>query len=145
MAIQKLEMHWVGSSEADICPYLEDYTSWLDPIDISQPAACACGSRVFRLSADAGQGSAQRQCAACGAVQFIAGSEAYWREAEPQPVCCPECGSANLNLGLGFALHRDGEVSWVYVGTRCVSCGTLACPVDWANETFPSSHLLEAP
>jgi hypothetical protein len=40
-------------------------------------------------------------------------------------------------------LYEDGEVHWLYVGERCVRCGTLGCFAGWKIAYSPSKQLLE--
>lgn len=85
----------------------------------------------------------QRGCDACGATAFIADSKEYWEDAEPGEAACP-CGSERFETGVAFSIRDDGEVCWVTVGARCMSCGVLGVYADWKIDYSPSDHLLTA-
>jgi len=47
------------------------------------------------------------------------------------------------NIGVLFSLYEaDGDVRWLYVGVRCVTCGILSCHVDWKIAYGPSNQLI---
>ena len=139
---------WIGSKPSDLNEYLvvltkEDGIS----IDEFRLAKCDCGGDVFVLEADRDEGTARRTCVKCKKQHFLCDSEEYWEEVEPEEWKCV-CHSNETNLGVGFVLRESGpgekpDVKWLYVGCRCVKCGTLSCFVDWKINYGPSYHLID--
>jgi hypothetical protein len=124
-----------------LADFLANYTATEEayPAVAFLPLVCFCGSDRFRLAR--AWGSIQRTCAGCGDVRYIDrfGTSDGWDEAigegeAPQPCGCPECGSAEVHVCLGFAGYANhpgckdkGEpipdaVLWYYVGVRCCAC-----------------------
>ena len=132
MAIDITGRWWKGTEAADILKYLEVFTEESMPTDQQQLAQCECGSTVFRLQADRRQGAAQRICTQCEAVHFICDSEEVWERVEPKPYECIACSADEANVGAAFChVEDEADVRWLYLGTRCAKCGTIACFIDW--------------
>ena len=148
MTIDKSGEYWVGSDINDMKEYLvafaeEDGTR----IGEFRLAKCDCGNDTFLLEADRDQGMARRTCAKCKKQHFLCDSAEYWDESEPEEWSC-DCPSSQTNVGIGFVFreHSTGQpldVKWIYVGCRCVKCGTLGMFVDWKIDYGPSLHLLD--
>jgi hypothetical protein len=143
MVIDKSSKWWVGGRPDDLGEYLEGYASEGYRVHEFRLAKCNCGSDTFRLFADDNEGCARRTCTSCDSSLFICDSGEYWSEAQPEEWKCSECGSTSANIGVGFSLYEDGEVRWLYVGERCVRCGTLGCFAGWKIAYSPSKQLLE--
>ena len=131
---------WKGQDFDALVEYLRLYTQDGNPVGRVEQSNCTCGGDVFRLHADPDEGAARRTCAMCKAKAFIADSEEFWEEASPKLVKCP-CGKSEYEVGVGFSLRSDGEVRWITVGNRCVSCGILAACADWKVDYAPTHHL----
>lgn len=146
MAIDKRGEYWKGTEFADLAEYLAAYTEDGYPAEVIRQSVCTCGHTVFRLEGDTVEGCARRTCDACGTAAFIAGSEEYWDEADPEPCVCP-CRCRRFEVGVGFSLRQEGEgkgeVRWITVAERCVVCGVLGSYVDWKIGYSPSRHLLD--
>jgi ribosomal protein S27AE len=132
---------WTGEDFGDLAEYLRVVTAGGYPADRILESVCSCGGTTHRLRADPLEGVAQRTCVVCGSSAFIADSEEEWSEARPELWRCI-CGNDTAELGVAFSLKSDGEVRWITVGQRCMSCGVLAAMVDWKISYGPSAHLL---
>jgi hypothetical protein len=142
MSIDKSGKWWVGSSAGDLAEYLRAYSADGYEATEFRLAKCSCGHDVFRLSADDDEGCAKRTCASCGREEFICDSNEYWPEASPEEWKCIGCGSTAANVGVGFSLYDDGEIRWLYVGERCITCGILGCLAGWKVGYSPSRQLI---
>ena len=144
MSIDKTGQWWVGNQPDDICEFLTSYASQGYEIDDFVAARCICSSLSFNLDADDDEGVAKRTCVACGLEHFICDSSEYWSDADPTRLVCVECRSETTNVGVGFSIYPNREgIRWLYVGTRCVQCGTLGCFAGWKIGTYDSMSLLE--
>lgn len=143
--IDKSGEWWLGFSpfhlEEYLCALVNEENGY--PIGAFRLAKCECGSDKFLLFADRDQGVARRICIKCKNKHFICDSEEFWKEASPTQWKCIECGSKYANIGVGFSLHDDGEVRWIYVGQRCIGCNVLGEYVDWKIDYGPSKQLLD--
>jgi hypothetical protein len=132
MAIDTNGKWWKGTAPEDVRAYLEAYAEDGYQMHDFRSARCPCGGVAFRLEADADEGVARRTCTLCGGVRFIADSEEYWSDADPEVWNCVDCGSEVTNVGVGFSLYGDQRgIRWVYVGARCTRCGILGCFAEW--------------
>ncbi|MBA8876377.1 hypothetical protein [Phyllobacterium myrsinacearum] len=143
MAIDTGGTWWVGTSASDIEAYLKAYADEETPVSTFRLARCHCSSIRFKLDTDSCEGSAKRICVECSAEHFICDSGEHWNEAEREHWGCSVCESENANIGVAFSLYPDGNIQWVYVGTRCVSCGVLDCFAGWKVVNKRSGHLVE--
>lgn len=41
-------------------------------------------------------------------------------------------------MQIGFIRRENGNVKWVYVGNRCIECGTLGSCLDWKIDYEPT-------
>ena len=128
---------WTGESFDDLREYVVDFTAGGYPAGPIVQSSCECGGTVFGLRLDDEEGCAQRRCDACGAEALLADSDEYWDDAEPDDAACP-CGGERFELGVGFSLRDDGDVRWVTVAGRCVTCGVLGAYVDWKIDYSPT-------
>lgn len=143
MSIDKTGQWWTGTESSDLREYLVAYAEDGCPVNEFRLAKCSCGSETFNLVADDDEGVAKRTCVRCNSEHFICDSEEFWKDAEPEEMVCIECGSKQANVGVGFSLYDDGDVRWLYVGVRCVSCGVLGCFAGWKVAYSPSHSLIE--
>ncbi|MER7760623.1 hypothetical protein [Streptomyces sp. NPDC097619] len=111
------------------------------PVRVVSSVCGACGGRVFRVLFDEVEGGVERACAACGDRAFLADSEEFWEEADPEAACCP-CGNERFEIAVAFSLAADGEVRWVTVALRCPQDGALGICADWKIDYGPTDHLL---
>ena len=143
MSIDKTGKWWVGTEPSDLHAYLVAYAEDAYTLNEFRLAKCSCGSDIFYLAADDDEGVAKRTCAGCSSEHFICDSEEFWTNAEPEELICVECGSRQANIGVGFSLNDKGDVRWLYVGVRCVSCNVLGCFAGWKVAYSPSHHLID--
>ncbi len=135
---------WKGGDFADLTEYLNAYTAQGYPAGRIERSVCgACGGTRFHLSLDDQEGVAQRSCVACGSPAFLGDSEEHWDGAEPGDAACP-CGEEQFEIGVAFALHDDGDVRWLTIGCRCMTCGILGVYADWKIDYSPTDHLFAA-
>jgi hypothetical protein len=140
MAIDTSGKWWRGQNSEDLIEYIRLLTEEGYPASKFVVAQCVCGSGQFRLFADQDEGCAKRVCVSCGEEKFICDSEDNWTETNPKKLKCT-CKKDVFEIAVGFS-HRDtGEVKWITVGERCLSCGMLGSYVDWGIDYAPTDHL----
>jgi len=140
MAIDTSGKWWKGQNADDLVEYVRLLTEQGYPATKFAIAKCACGTDRFRLYADQDEGYAKRQCTSCGKDAFICDSEEASEEASLKKVRC-KCKKDVFELAVGFSLRDTGEIKWITVGARCVSCGMLGSYVDWKINYAPTDHL----
>lgn len=141
--IDKSGEWWTGEGVADLLEYVVQFSSQNYVADHIRQSVCAvCNGTQFLMWVDDDEGCAKRVCHECGSEAYIADSEEYWDDASPEDVACP-CGNQVLEVAVGFSRLPSGEVGWVTVGGRCISCGVLGVYVDWKIDYEPSQHLLD--
>ena len=143
MSIDTSGKWWVGSDPKDVGEYLEKYSADGYQATEFRLAQCSCGGVSFNLWSDDDEGTAKRICVNCLTSHLVCDSEEYWTGASAKEWVCVECASKTCNVGVGFSMYDDGHVRWLYVGERCVSCGTLGCSAQWKVAYTPSSQLLD--
>jgi len=117
---------------SDVCAFLKAYAADGYAMHEFRFARCSCKAEMFCLESDANEGVARCSCASCGEIRFIGDSEKYWADAEPERWKCIECSSETTNVGVGYSLYENAKgIRWLYVGTRCASCGILGCFAEW--------------
>jgi hypothetical protein len=143
MAIDSTGEWYRGDTFADLAEFLQQWYESEYPVASVARSVCQCGGTLFHVFADDAEGVAQRVCASCGAESFLADSDEFWDETEPEQVFC-SCGHDSFEVGIGFSMRKSepDEVKWITVGVRCGACGILASPVDWKSDFLPSQHLL---
>ena len=142
MSLDTTGKWWVGTEPEDIREYLVAYTQDSYPTSEFRLAKCSCGSNTFELAADDDEGVAKRTCVICRREHFICDSEEFLQDANLEEFRC-ECGSMQVNVGVGFSLYDDQEIHWLHVGERCAGCGVLGGFAGWKVAYSPSRHLIE--
>ena len=138
--IDKTKTYWTGDSADDIADYLRAYTA--EPSIDVKPVACrSCGSGVLEVKVDQDEGAVQVICPLCGAQKILLDCEEIWADARPKPVKCPICRDKRCNVQVGFLRRENGSAKWVYVGNRCVGCGTLGSYLDWKIDHEPTDEM----
>ena len=140
MAIDTSGKWWKGQNADDLVEYVRLLTEQGYPATKFTIAKCACGAGHFRLYADRDEGCAKRQCISCGKDAFICDSEETSEEATLKKARC-KCKKDVFDVAVGFALRDTGEIKWITIGARCVSCGMLGSYVDWKIDYAPTDHL----
>lgn len=134
---------WRGGSFEDLADYVREYTSASYPAGrVVQSRCSSCAATTFAMRVDDEEGCAVRRCG-CGTSAFIADSAEYADDADLGEAACP-CGATTFEVGVGFSVHDDGDIRWVTVGARCVSCGGLGVYAEWKIDYSPTEHLFEA-
>lgn len=137
MTIDDSGEFWKGSEFLDVVTYLRALEPGGYPVHRVIEARCECGGGSFHIHMDRDDELAQTECASCGAKTFVADSESHWDDEAVEPQICP-CGGRTFEAGLGLCIHHDDEVGewvrWSSIGSRCVTCGTLASSVDWKSD-----------
>jgi hypothetical protein len=140
MGIDTSGKWWKGQNADDLVEYIRLLTEQGSPATKFAIAKCECGRDHFRLYADRDEGCAKRQCASCGKEAFICDGEEVSEEASLKKAKC-HCKKDVFDLAVGFSLRDTGEIKWLTVGLRCVSCGMLGAYVDWKIDYAPTDHL----
>jgi hypothetical protein len=88
--------------------------------------------------------AARRTCLACGKQEFIADSAEYWDdEAEADYYRACPCGKEEFAGAVGYSLRENGDVRWIFLGLRCLACGSIGLYEDWKISYGPSAFLLD--
>lgn len=137
--ISKSKDCWKGSGAEDIDEYLKQYSQ--DPrLDVKSAVCGSCGGSSFVVECDADECAIRLKCTRCGKRKFLADSEEYWEDADPETVQCPICGGSAYNVSSGFS-RDDDRIRWIYIGIRCIKCGALGSPLDWSIDYEPDGDL----
>jgi len=141
MAIDTTGKWWKGSDVNDLITYLDLLLKQQSfPAEKFVQSICTCGGKSFRLSVDRREGYAKRACLACQSEAFIGDSRESAKEAKSKKVKC-KCKDDQFEIVVAFSHRNDGEIKWLTVGERCISCGILGAYVDWGIDYTPTSHL----
>lgn len=145
MTIDATGPWWRGTEARDLLAYLEAFASERQSrtVDAFRVAICPCGSKAFLIEGDPAEQVVRRTCLNCGTEHLILDCEERWEEAMPVRCRCVECDCEVHELGAGYTFNKKGEVVHVYVGVRCVNCGTMGCFTSWTIDFAPSKHLLD--
>jgi len=139
--IDKSGRWWIGDSADDLDEFLRAFAAGGYALDRATPSTCeGCGAVVFRLFVDDDAGCARRTCIECHESKALLDSVDQEDEAEPEQCACP-CGGEHFHLAIGFAVRDDGDIPWVSIGGRCVTCGVLGCYTDWKIDYSPTEQL----
>lgn len=132
---------WKGDDFTDLRDFVQAYSAENFATARVEQSRCGdCGGSSLRLRVDDEEGGAEKSCPRCGTSALLLDSEDYWEDADPGDASCP-CGHEVFEVGVGFALRDDGDIRWVYVGARCVACGTLGVYADWEIDYSPTANL----
>ena len=134
--IDKTKEFWTGDRPEDIDEWLREYTE-LDDLTVKPVLCRSCGSNVFQQRVDEDEGAIQVICAACKAKKILLDGEDVWEDCRPRIVKCI-CKGKDFNIRIGLDHRDDGDIRWVYAGSRCVACGTLGSYVDWNIDYGPT-------
>ncbi len=139
--IDKTKTYWHGDCADDIDEYLKEYTEALD-IDIKSVICHSCGCETLVLHIDFDEEAIQVKCPKCGEKKILLDCQEVWEDAKPRLLKCPICKtSKEHNLKVGFIRRKNGNVKWVYIGTRCTNCGVLASCLDWKISYEPTDEM----
>ncbi len=139
--IDRTPKYWTGDSAEDITEWLYEYTE--EPTMEVRPIVChVCGSDVFELRIDANEGFIRTTCAVCKTKKILLDGEEIREDASPRLRKCAVCKTGRThNARVGFIRRESGDVKWVYIGSRCTACGTLASYVDWNVNYGPTDEM----
>jgi hypothetical protein len=143
MAAEQIDGVWRGTEPEDIKAYLEAITVKGYPSTIFRLSTCHCGCQSFGLVFDKRCAGAIRTCQNCQESFELCDTQEYWENAKPRNYGCERCGNAFCNVGAGFAMRTTGDVKWVFIGVRCVVCGTFDCVTDWKVGYGPTDHFFD--
>ena len=138
--IDRTPKFWTGDSPDDIDEWLGEYTELAD-LNVKPVLCRACGADVFKIRVDQNEGAIQVICHSCGTKKILMDGEEIWKECRPRARKCPICKESLYNVRVGFQYRDNGDVKWVYIGNRCVSCGTLGSYVDWSVDYGPTEEM----
>ena len=139
--IDKSKKYWYGDQANDIDEFLREYTEVPD-LEIKSVICRACGSEALILRIDSTQEVIQVQCPRCGEKKILLDCEEVWEEAKPRLRKCVVCKTEKEhNVKVGFVRRENGDAEWVYIGSRCTSCGVLASYLDWRIPYSPTDEM----
>ncbi len=139
--IDKSRYYWYGDCADDIDEFLREYTEVPD-IDIKPVTCHSCGSEAFSMRIDSNEDAIQIKCPTCGAKKILLDCQEIWADAKPRLRKCVECKtSKEHNVKVGFLRRENGDVNWVYIGSRCTNCGVLASYLDWPIRYGPTDEM----
>jgi len=148
MTIDKSREYWYGDCAEDIDEYLIGFVNE-DPdnddmIAKTGIATCDnCGSDSFNIEIDIDEGAIEVECVDCGEKRLLLDSNENWEDCDPAGLECPLCECKAHNVAGGFVFRDNGDVKWIYIGTRCIECGVLSSPVDWEINYSPADGMDE--
>ena len=130
-----------GGSADDIDAILRKTAE--DPYIETKPVIChSCGGELFKMRVDADEGAVMVKCSNCGKKEILLDCDEIWSKAKPKPFKCPVCGSRKKhNCRVGFIRRENGDVEWVYIGSRCTKCGALSPVADWEITYGPTATI----
>ena len=139
--IDTTKRYWTGDSADDINEYLRLYSED-DNIDVKPVLCHTCGNDAFELRVDQDEDAIQVKCAQCGTKKILLDCEEIWEEAKPKLGKCSVCKTGKqYNVRVGFIRRDNGSVKWVYIGNRCMNCGTLGSYLDWKIDYEPTDEM----
>lgn len=139
--IDKSRKYWYGTCADDIDEYLREYTEDAD-IDIKSVICNSCGSEELIMFIDSKEQAIQVKCPKCGEKKILLDCGEIWDEAKPRLRRCAVCKiSKKHNVKVGFVRRENGDVAWVYIGSRCTRCGVLASYLDWHINYGPTDEM----
>ena len=136
MTIDKSREYWYGDNAGDIEEYLTELVNE-DPDNddvigkVGIVTCDNCGSDSFNAAIDIDEGAIEIECIDCAEKRLLLGSKENWEECSPVGLECPLCEDKAHNVAGGFVFRDNGDVKWIYIGTRCTGCGVLSSPADW--------------
>ena len=132
-----------GYHPEDIIKFLDEYPE--NEISKTVIVKCRqCGSNIFTCLIDAFEGVIEVGCTACGTKRFLLDVDEWGDEDEPEYVECPLCEENKMNqfnIAVGFVYRASGDVKWVYIGNRCISCGVIESCGDWRINYGPTDEM----
>jgi hypothetical protein len=137
----------------------DDVGAWLTSLEgcppITRAEVLTCGNARhsdepatwFYVEADSRRGVVRRRCLGCAEVRYTLDSEQAWTN--PSMWACDSCEQLIAELAVGAheeVVTEAGEpvVTWLAIGARCVSCGTLSGVTDITINSRPFSEILRA-
>ena len=139
--IDKSRKYWYGNCADDIDEFLKEYTEEAD-IDIKPVVCNSCGSEALIMRIDSNEEAIQIKCPKCGEKKILLDCQDIWEEAKPRLRKCVVCKtSKEHNVKVGFIRRENGDVEWVYIGSRCTNCGVLASYLDWHINYCPTDEM----
>lgn len=131
--------YWKGDDKSDIIKYLEAYSE--GKITDTKEILCPeCGGTEFLILLDEDEGALQVECINCHTKRLLLDSKDYWQECDPEISECI-CNNQVLNLTIGFVRRKNRNIKWIYLGVRCIKCGTLGSLADWKINYEPTDEL----
>lgn len=70
---------------------------------------------------------------------FIADSEDFWEDVDPDWVMCP-CGGEEFEAAVAFSQAGEGSVRRVTVGLRCLEDARVGVYAGWEIGSWPTAH-----
>lgn len=140
MTLRTVAGRQIGENADDLC-------DWLTGLEgcpaISRTVLASCPNPVhdnepgtwFYVEADPQAAVARRRCLGCGTSTDSLDSAEHWNV--PRMWSCPHCAQSIGEVAAGFHSDKDGLVSWVALGVRCVGCGALDGLTDFNVEPAP--------
>ena len=139
--IDKSRKYWYGDCANDIDEFLREYTEISD-LEIKPVTCHSCNSNTLIMRIDSDEEAIQIQCPKCGEKKILLDCQDIWDEVKPKLRRCVVCKiSKKHNIKVGFVRRENGDVKWVYIGSRCTNCGVLASYLDWHINYGPTCEM----
>ena len=134
-----------GATFDDLAAFLRAPEPGGYPVHEVRECVCrSCGGRAFEVAVLEEEQAARRTCLGCGEREFIADSAEYWDDdAEADHLCACPCGEEEFAGAVAFSVREGGDIRWLWVGLRCLACGTMGVYEDWKIDYGPSNFLLD--
>jgi ribosomal protein S14 len=153
VALQRLQDHKTGEDADDLKAWLQTLVG-CPSVEVTALASCGNDSHGaepptwFYVEADRAAGVARRRCLACGSVHHILDSESNWTSGIHTSTC-PTCAQSMFEVAAGLHTASSPEpdqpvVSWVALGTRCVTCGRVDGLTDMFVPDLPVADVVAA-
>jgi|GEM_PF-4304272 len=120
----------IGKCLKDIDDYLNEYSE--NEVQKTVSVKCEnCGSNAFIVKMNDVGNAIEIECKECNEIRGILNEGKNCGNCLANEIECPNCNCNEFHVTMGFNKQEESEVTWVYIGIMCVSCGLLDCPADW--------------
>ncbi|SFJ44650.1 hypothetical protein SAMN02799624_04559 [Paenibacillus sp. UNC496MF] len=116
-----------------------------DKIMVNEVVCIRCNKNAFHLQRHKTEGVAKIKCTSCMNGFFLFDSGEHWYdvyEKNPPKIKCKQCKNDEFKIFAGLQYREiGGEISWVYIGSKCTNCEKEEIEVDWKIDYSPTNDL----